>query len=1498
MKMGHKSFLAIALMICLTFSNVGNVMAIGDDNNSQVTEQTQDTSEKIQWPDNIERFERYDPVYTEVAKPGTARKDIKLPDTLRAIVPLDGSKFKLDSFVQAKPEADMSDGTESYDYYHYGYVAPENSEELYTKNEKVIYSIFYAARDENGEAKSTVGETAFRVYGMLDGSEKKWFSCDESGNIAGVILDIPVTWTDDGYTPDKVGDYIFTSKFSGYTYSGKQPFAKITVADSSEERENQEDEEKQENEINEENEDTTESIENADSTIQPRSIGGGGANDTAQDNFMVTNTATSGNPTVSSGFGKGTPGTWVDYVNTIWMNKAFYDFAWTESGYTGAYNNWAWSGGTATQTNGSTKTNPLRIPVAQDGVWTVYSGEQLRYALRNMTVGQTVKLGANINLNGSNYAWNVNNNGGATGGETNNAQPNFIVANATLDGNGFTIYNAGAYAASGDLYIFGGTKDAPSVSIKNLTLKTAKLVGTGKTSPFNTFNGGKSGHTYTNVHVIGSMVYTTGDTAAGFASINQATSATGNTITNCSVQGGRLRSRDHALGFAGGAAKTTITNSFVTDTMINGYGGHSSGFIYCNHASPEVQVSNCFASTEIYGSKYVVGFGAPYGSGSTIENCFATGKIEGYEYLSGFGATQSSAQLNNYSEGVTYNNCYTTSLVGMRSEAKNISGFIGVFPGGDGNRELPATVNHCYAAGEVGDFTTDLNNPVDSGGFVSQTNSLLTISDSYYDKQTTAMREWAAGNTKSVPGVTGVLTTNTLDSDNNTITGLADGTKGAEGFKGFADNSKWNYTSEHYPQLQVYTDASAFGEYANLVKAYSLASTSTVFLDTWNDGFDWTEDGVRTSDEVSYARTLDATGKQTHKGNELTYDTVREIIAPFKMTQSAIYKHLIGKGAPSQMGSQKVTDTVNINNENKTGTVNNPGMDWYQISDKSTGATGFRPIRLIGYMAIDAGENKTITVGDRYNHRTDVGLTMMDSLTNNMVIGMDNDKTWSASKKGSYPNTTKYYAAVTDNMETNFSASKNAWIYTEIWRAEQNDDGSYVQGGSDAYSDGTNNLVPEESVKVTGKGTGEDKTLDEQKWNGEFPFYPDFSHERKYIVSYYWMLSDGRYITDYKIVTIEPGKYDLKLDVLNYEDGKTTDSKNTDSLFIGTGEDKGDDIGYHLSDSTATHAETLKIPYTQNAAAGWKKTGKGIRIAKTQVDLYDAENQLQGTAVIDKKLEDGDELKFTTMVYYISHELDEDQGRNREVTRQETLDVIYNVTQNEDGTFQLRFNKLANPPKNEFEFALAGTNDSTGIPEDAKAYINDMMFNTKITLWVEKGKDFEFTKTNEDGTVPFGKDDAEFTLYSCTKGHTDANQHSDLVSSDTDNCWGNPRTVSTDENGKVNFPDLQNGDYMLTESKTKDGYQLPREQWLLQVDALNDTYTITTKGDDKLVFKEVKDDDGNVIALQLPNYRIYELPSTGGMGTYLFTISGVAFITAAFLLYINTKKRREEQSLH
>ena len=67
-----------------------------------------------------------------------------------------------------------------------------------------------------------------------------------------------------------------------------------------------------------------------------------------------------------------------------------------------------------------------------------------------------------------------------------------------------------------------------------------------------------------------------------------------------------------------------------------------------------------------------------------------------------------------------------------------------------------------------------------------------------------------------------------------------------------------------------------------------------------------------------------------------------------------------------------------------------------------------------------------------------------------------------------------------------------------------------------------------------------------------------------------------------------------------------------------------------------------------------------------------------------------------------------------------------------------------------------------------------------------------------------------------------------------------------------------------------------------------DDGTIDIKFNEKTV---TANDTGEFL---IENTKVYSLPSSGGSGTYGFTISGVAILTAALLLFIKNKRKEDE----
>lgn len=155
--------------------------------------------------------------------------------------------------------------------------------------------------------------------------------------------------------------------------------------------------------------------------------------------------------------------------------------------------------------------------------------------------------------------------------------------------------------------------------------------------------------------------------------------------------------------------------------------------------------------------------------------------------------------------------------------------------------------------------------------------------------------------------------------------------------------------------------------------------------------------------------------------------------------------------------------------------------------------------------------------------------------------------------------------------------------------------------------------------------------------------------------------------------------------------------------------------------------------------------------------------------------------------------------------------------------------------------------------------------NKKIVVDIELEKvDSQTTDTKLSG--------AEFALY---KVDTSGNEIQ-------------VNSYTSEQRGKISIKNLPIGQYVLRETKAPTGYVKSAEPWNITV--ANDR-TITVKYDGKDVASKP---DNNKTIYQITNTKVYSLPESGGPGTYGFTISGVAILAIALLLFINNKRREEE----
>lgn len=262
----------------------------------------------------------------------------------------------------------------------------------------------------------------------------------------------------------------------------------------------------------------------------------------------------------------------------------------------------------------------------------------------------------------------------------------------------------------------------------------------------------------------------------------------------------------------------------------------------------------------------------------------------------------------------------------------------------------------------------------------------------------------------------------------------------------------------------------------------------------------------------------------------------------------------------------------------------------------------------------------------------------------------------------------------------------------------------------------------------------------------------------------------------------------------------------------------------------------------------------------------------------------------------------------------ETLTITYTAVLNEDAVTKTE----GNPNKVKLDYSKnvkqnGDENPDTGadkktVQDEAVVYTFkihiDKIADDKAGTRLE-GVEFDLYKQVEHGTAGAITDaEAKALGLDETKGWVRVNNDVDAA--------GKHVALKTDANGVLEVKGLENGTYKLVETKAKDGYNLLKAPVDVSLNiAYKTTWTETnhyengvwvkrevTKKNEKFDSKEGtnggtqngKDGDG-VTSTTIINRNGFNLPTTGGFGTLLFSGIGVLLVVAGVGVLLSLKKK-------
>lgn len=220
------------------------------------------------------------------------------------------------------------------------------------------------------------------------------------------------------------------------------------------------------------------------------------------------------------------------------------------------------------------------------------------------------------------------------------------------------------------------------------------------------------------------------------------------------------------------------------------------------------------------------------------------------------------------------------------------------------------------------------------------------------------------------------------------------------------------------------------------------------------------------------------------------------------------------------------------------------------------------------------------------------------------------------------------------------------------------------------------------------------------------------------------------------------------------------------------------------------------------------------------------------------------------------------------------LQLNYQVKINEDAVIGVE----GNPNQVDLEYTNNNKTWDTSVPEDeTKSFVFGLKIN-KIDPNAEADK-----KALQGAEFQLLRDGTPIATYTF-------DENGDRVLNSN-----NGLTAVTNENGVAYLLGIDEGTYTLVETKAPNGYILPEEGLeLIITDAdeegnVDGNATYTLGGKELDVFEDIA--DGSVATATIENSKGFNLPRTGGAGTWMFAVGGILIMAGMATAFVKLRKK-------